>query len=70
MLAKTHPGFPYGADPKDRYIKISGYEKTFKIYLGGDPSDFLPEFESFSELKIGDSITVYYGQEPSFFHFR
>jgi len=66
LLSETHPDATGRPDPKDRYVEVGGFEKAFELYLGGDVGDFLPEFEAYSDLKLGDTITVFYNETPAF----
>ncbi|RDC62364.1 hypothetical protein [Adhaeribacter pallidiroseus] len=66
FLAKTHPDAVGMPDAKNRYVQLSNFDKPFELYLGGDTGDFLPEFQAYDQLKMGDTITVYYNETPPF----
>lgn len=47
---------------KYRYLKVDGYEYPFEVFVGSESGDFKPKFEKIDNLKIGDTVTVYYYQ--------
>jgi hypothetical protein len=47
---------------KYRYLKIDSYEYPFEMFVGNESGDFKPKFEQIDELKLGDTVTVYYYQ--------
>ena len=47
---------------KFRYLKVNGYPKTFELFIGKGWGDFKPKFEKVDELKIGDTVTIYYDE--------
>ena len=47
---------------KYRYLKVAGYEYPFEIFIGDESGDFKPKFEKIDQLKLGDTVTVFYYQ--------
>jgi len=47
---------------KFRYLKLDSYPKTFELFIGKGWGDFKPKFEKVDELKIGDTVTIYYDE--------
>ena len=45
---------------KYRYIEIQSYSYPFEIFIGNESGDFKPKFEQIDNLKLGDSITIYF----------
>lgn len=45
---------------KYRYLEVEGYEYPFEIFIGKETGDFKPKFEQIDNLRLGDTITVYY----------
>jgi hypothetical protein len=52
--------FPSRNFGKYRYIKLSNYEYSFEIFIGNEFGDFKPKFEQIDNLKLGDTITVFF----------
>jgi hypothetical protein len=50
---------------KYRYLKIDASEQIFEIYVGKDLGDFKPSLERLDDLKVGDTIKVYFDLDPS-----
>ena len=48
---------------KFRYLQISSYSKPFQIFIGKSKGDFKPTLEKINNLKIGDSIVVYFDED-------
>ena len=47
---------------KFRYISIDNFPKPFEIFIGKSTGDFKPTFEQVDNLKVGDSLTVYFDE--------
>lgn len=47
---------------KYRYLIVDDYEYPFEIFVGNESGDFKPKFEQIDNLKLGDTITVFYYQ--------
>jgi hypothetical protein len=47
---------------KFRYLQLDSYPKTFELFIGKDWGDFKPKFEKVDDLKIGDTITIYFDE--------
>jgi hypothetical protein len=45
---------------KFRYIEINNYPQSFQIFIGKSTGDFRPEFENIDNVKVGDSLTIYF----------
>ena len=45
-----------------RYLKVDSHPKTFELFIGKDWGDFKPKFEKVDDLKIGDSVTIYFDE--------
>ena len=54
---KDHPSRHMG---KYRYLKLSGYNYPFELFIGNDAGDFKPKFEQIDNLKQHDLVTTYY----------
>lgn len=48
---------------KYRYIAIKEYEKPFEIFVGKDRGDFKPALDKTDNVKQGDILTFYFGEE-------
>jgi hypothetical protein len=59
-LEKKLGEFPLRNLEKYRYMKVSGYEYPFEIFIGNEFGDFKPKFQQIDKLKPGDTITVYF----------
>lgn len=59
-LAKTYQELPNRHAGKYRYLQIHTYPKVFEIFIGNEPGDFKPDFEQLDQLKLGDSLFIYY----------
>ena len=47
---------------KFRYLQVDSYPKTFELFIGKDWGDFKPKFEKVDDLKIGDTVTIYFDE--------
>ncbi|WP_035562208.1 hypothetical protein [Hymenobacter sp. IS2118] len=56
----------HDADSAMRYLRISGFPKTFTFFVGKDWGDFKPEFEQLDKIKRDDTLTVYFADELDF----
>jgi hypothetical protein len=43
-----------------RYLQIQDYPTIFRLFIGEDIDGSKPSFERVDELKVGDTVTVYY----------
>jgi len=59
-LEKQFKNLPSRDLGKYRYIKIQSYRYPFEIFVGNESGDFKPKFEQIDNLKLGDSITIYF----------
>ncbi|MGZ5302676.1 MAG: hypothetical protein ACXWDO_01045 [Bacteroidia bacterium] len=57
---KTYKSWPIRHFGKYRYLKIHSSPLVFEIFKGKDKTDFGPAYEKLDNLKIGDSISIYY----------
>lgn len=47
---------------KYRYLMIATYDYPFEIFVGNESGDFKPKFEQIDNLKVGDTVSVFYYQ--------
>jgi hypothetical protein len=59
-LQNTHERFPGKDSAKYRYLEIDNYPQSFQVFIGKKAGDFKPKFENIDNLKVGDSLTVYF----------
>ena len=45
-----------------RYLKVKDYPKYFKLFIGEDIDGSKPFFQQIDQLKVGDTITIYYDE--------
>ena len=45
-----------------RFLEITNYEKPFEIFLGKYSWDFKPDLQKVDQLKIGDSVKIWYDE--------
>ncbi|WKN46533.1 hypothetical protein [Tunicatimonas pelagia] len=64
-LSNTFEELPKRHLGKYKYLGIDTYPQVFELFIGKDEGDIKPEFEKFSELKIGDNINIYFDESPS-----
>ena len=61
-LDKINDNYPGKDSSKFRYLQTDNYPKPFELFIGKDAGDFKPKFENIDNLKLGDSITVYFDE--------
>ena len=61
-LNKVNDNYPGKDSLKFRYLQIDNYPKPFELFIGKNAGDFKPKFENIDNLKLGDSITVYFDE--------
>jgi len=49
-----------------RYLRIQGFPQAFSFFVGKGWGDFKPTFEQLDNIKLGDTLTVYFAQELEF----
>jgi hypothetical protein len=49
---------------KFRYLKINNYPETFELFVGKGLGDFKPAFEKIDAIKTGDSVSIYFEENP------
>jgi hypothetical protein len=64
-LEKTFEKFPPRNPGKYRYILIENYPKAIELFVGKDFGDFKPKFERIDDLKIGDTIKIYFDENKT-----
>jgi hypothetical protein len=45
-----------------RFLEVTNYEKPFEIFLGKYSWDFKPDLQKVDQLKLGDSVKVWYDE--------
>lgn len=54
--------FPDKDSSKFRYLQLDNFPKTFELFIGKGSGDFRPKFEKIDDLKIGDSVLIYFDE--------
>ena len=54
--------FPDKDSSKFRYLQLDNSPKTFELFIGKGSGDFRPKFEKIDDLKIGDSVLIYFDE--------
>lgn len=61
-LSKSNKSSQIRDSSKFRYLQLNNFPKIFEIFIGKGSGDFKPQFEKIDELKVGDSVTVYFDE--------
>jgi hypothetical protein len=61
-FGNSNESFPDKDSSKFRYLQIGNFPKTFELFIGKGSGDFKPKFEKIDDLKIGDSVTIYFDE--------
>lgn len=61
-LGKTYADLPNRHHGKYRYLLFDGYPRVLELFIGKDPGDFSPNYENLDQLRLGDTITIYYDE--------
>lgn len=64
-IGKHYNELPNRDFGKYRYIKLDASKQIFEIFIGKDFGDFKPSFEKIDDLKVDDTINVYFDVDPS-----
>ena len=59
---KTNKYFPNKDSLKFRYLEIIDFPKTFELFIGKGSGDFKPKFERVDNLKLNDTITIFFDE--------
>jgi hypothetical protein len=62
-LEKTYEELPNRHHGKYRYIEMDAYPKVFELFVGKEFGDFKPHYERIDDLRVGDTIEVYFDED-------
>lgn len=48
------------ADSAMRYLRINTFPQAFSFFIGKKRGDFKPAFERLDDIKMGDTLTIYF----------
>jgi hypothetical protein len=63
-IGEATASLPQKDKHKHRYLQVSSHAKTFELFVGKATGDFQPQFEKLDSLQTGDTVTIYYDENP------
>lgn len=61
-MGKTTAYSTHNGSSKYRYLEIDNFPKTFELFVGKTAGDFKPQLEKIDQLKMGDTITLFFDE--------